>query len=267
MELLVQSTTSRRQAFTLIELLVVIAIISLLAAILFPAFGLVRENARRSTCQGNLRQIGLAFTQYAQDYDEYLPLGQFTCPSCGSNDGATWRLATYPYVKSAQLYSCPSNPNGRIIPGKFDSKSSAPALAELKATYGNPLPAFTFSYAVNGYFAASVGTLPPFGGTNGDPVHKLSALASPSTLFFAGESLDSSTAIRIEQAATSAGTYSPFAFGHLQTTNVLFADGHVKAMKWATTCVVPYTWRSDGTACTNTTLLNDLKSYDAYYAD
>src|SRR5205809_4233116 len=63
-----------RRAFTLIELLVVIAIIAILAAILFPVFSRARENARRASCQSNLKQIGLGFLQYAQDYDERLPL-------------------------------------------------------------------------------------------------------------------------------------------------------------------------------------------------
>lgn len=66
---------SSKKGFTLIELLVVIAIIAILAAILFPVFARARENARRASCQSNLKQIGLGILQYAQDYDERYPGG------------------------------------------------------------------------------------------------------------------------------------------------------------------------------------------------
>jgi prepilin-type N-terminal cleavage/methylation domain-containing protein len=59
-------------AFTLIELLVVIAIIAILAAILFPVFARAREQARKTACLSNLKQIGTATLMYAQDYDETL---------------------------------------------------------------------------------------------------------------------------------------------------------------------------------------------------
>src|SRR3954447_10978510 len=62
-----------RRGFTLIELLVVIAIIAILAAILFPVFAQAREKARGASCLSNLKQMGLAWMMYAQDYDERYP--------------------------------------------------------------------------------------------------------------------------------------------------------------------------------------------------
>src|SRR5437762_6356050 len=62
-----------RSGFTLIELLVVIAIIAILAAILFPVFAQAREKARAISCLSNCKQAGLAWSMYAQDYDETTP--------------------------------------------------------------------------------------------------------------------------------------------------------------------------------------------------
>lgn len=107
----------RRSGFTLIELLVVIAIIAILAAILFPVFGRARENARRSSCQSNLKQIGLGIMQYVQDYDDKYPMAYFYKNNDNSSGGYVhWTALVHPYVKSEQLYVCPSDRNGGIAP-------------------------------------------------------------------------------------------------------------------------------------------------------
>ena len=115
--------------FTLIELLVVIAIIAILASILFPVFGRARENARRSSCQSNLKQVGLAITQYAQDYDEKFPQGNG--PGWWQDN---WVRNTQPYIKSVQILRCPSD-SGPVL--KTGSEWAGPRI----------------SYAANGYIA------------------------------------------------------------------------------------------------------------------
>lgn len=97
----------KQKGFTLIELLIVIAIIGIMAAILFPVFARARENARRSSCQSNLKQIALACLQYVSDYDSYYPnkVEPSNQPSAG------WAGAILPYIKSEQIFQCPSDSN------------------------------------------------------------------------------------------------------------------------------------------------------------
>ena len=97
--------SQRTTGFTLIELLVVIAIIAILAAILFPVFQSVRENARAITCESNLKQIGLGIAQYTQDADENFPFGQYY----DANGSKDWQNAVYPYVKNGATTSGPGN--------------------------------------------------------------------------------------------------------------------------------------------------------------
>jgi len=122
-----ENVHGHRSGFTLIELLVVIAIIAILAAILFPVFARARENARRASCQSNLKQIGLGFMQYSQDYDERYPLhfanndgsivtSWASSPTNAGEPGRDmgWAELIQPYVKSRQILQCPSEPTGPV---------------------------------------------------------------------------------------------------------------------------------------------------------
>lgn len=109
------SLPGRQRAFTLIELLIVIAIIAILATILFPVFARARENARRSACQSNLHQLGLAMAAYTQDYDERYP------PAMAAGSGFSWDINIAPYAgvtvtnnKAPQIFFCPDDTGPRI---------------------------------------------------------------------------------------------------------------------------------------------------------
>ncbi len=111
-----QKSSGLRGGFTLIELLVVIAIIAILAAILFPVFATAREKARQTTCTSNLKQIGAAFAQYNQDYDERYPVSSYenvtpTPPARG------WDGLIAPYLSTkigtsganVSVFNCPDD--------------------------------------------------------------------------------------------------------------------------------------------------------------
>ena len=113
----------KKRAFTLIELLVVIAIIAILAAILFPVFARAREKARTAACQNNVRQLAIGVRMYTTDYDEMMPPTYWYCAGCRpppASEYIRWTDEIYPYVRNAQIYGCPSQPNQDISIGDIN---------------------------------------------------------------------------------------------------------------------------------------------------
>ena len=110
------------KAFTLIELLVVIAIIAILAAILFPVFATAREKARQTSCASNEKQIGLAFIQYIQDYDETWPDGENECQGI---PGLGWVGQLWPYLKTKGVVACPSDLNANVANFSYGYNAAA----------------------------------------------------------------------------------------------------------------------------------------------
>jgi prepilin-type N-terminal cleavage/methylation domain-containing protein/prepilin-type processing-associated H-X9-DG protein len=211
---------SYRRAFTLIELLVVIAIIAILAAILFPVFARARENARRASCQSNLKQIGIGIMMYTQDYDEHYMGSSRSCVNtadCGTT-GTTYSLWCYdlqPYTKSVQLFVCPSDSVGI---------SSVDAATGLWKYSGSE------SYGMVGYWNTSLSTPAityPFSRAS------LASIEDPAGTIMISDS-DYYVARGYEPYNSdnpSAGTVDntrAIAVRHLDGTNFLWGDGHVK---------------------------------------
>lgn len=237
--------------FTLIELLVVIAIISILAAILFPVFARARENARRSSCQSNLRQIGLGVMQYIQDYDEKYPY-MYTDyvgspPAFGTPDGGWlemppgnqfgrwfWPNLIYPYVKSLQVFVCPSTPQ------RFNPDPLRPQEAILQAKYGinndiirHPLTATppTLSSAAIVSVASTYLIMDAGAGYNG-AASRVSASnpnqnSSDTTNYLPGACAFTAPVGTLPAYATK----DCYTGRHFDGVNMVFADGHVKFLK------------------------------------
>ena len=207
------SPTPHKRGFTLIELLVVIAIIAILAAILFPVFGRARENARRSSCQSNLKQIGLGFAQYTQDYDERLPNSQDGGGTPTAAPNASWNYfnsgkfdmslgSIYPYVKSTQIFSCPSDTAGQANNNSY--AGNACAFSQTATTIAPYTANFRTGLALAQFEDTSKWML-------------LAEEGSPT--------VNSSTT---DDGYLTMGAGNDFSARHLDGSNLAFMDGHVK---------------------------------------
>ena len=244
----------RRNAFTLIELLVVIAIIAILAAILFPVFAQAREKARAISCLSNQKQLATGLYMYLQDFDEAYPMGQYQTLNVGTQ--YSWSDEVYPYVKNGSTYTDPKT--GFHADGK-GGLFNCPSF---------PIQNQTFNYGVH-YFLCPDGTFSWNGWTQPKTV-SMAAVDAPAEKIFAMEKGQApspawswvafahfewawtDTALKNGQPDTTVGTHYDVTkyncdtkdpndyswpscatmprYRHTETCNVVFADGHAKAM-------------------------------------
>ncbi|HEX8236383.1 MAG TPA: DUF1559 domain-containing protein [Abditibacteriaceae bacterium] len=196
----------RARAFTLIEVIVVLAIISLLAALLFPAFLTARGKARQVMCASNLRQIGLGIAMYAQDYDGLFP--HAVDPSDRAAPGG-WAVfpefavsipsiglvheVLQPYVPSRQIFACPAD--------------KGIAVHEFSGAILNAFPTSYEKFGTSYYYRTEI-----------------AARRASEASFQTPASLN----VLFDGAGRWHGTLLPLASRY----NVLFADGHVKNLSW-----------------------------------
>jgi prepilin-type N-terminal cleavage/methylation domain-containing protein/prepilin-type processing-associated H-X9-DG protein len=210
----------KHKGFTLIELLVVIAIIALLAAILFPVFARARENARRASCQSNLKQVGLGMMQYAQDYDEKYPIARtdYDAPL------QAWDMMIRPYLGvnvdfggPSSIFHCPSD-------GFVSWLNQPNRTYSLVEPYSGPV--------ATGFVKNSV----PDASGNYWPTRALAEIEAPATTLMIAETPSANNLLGTRWTATCYNPeYQSSANSgralHFDGWNYLFADGHVKWLK------------------------------------
>ncbi|MDQ2799203.1 MAG: prepilin-type N-terminal cleavage/methylation domain-containing protein [Armatimonadota bacterium] len=224
-----------RRAFTLIELLVVIPIIANLAAILFPVFSKVRENAHRASCASNLNQIGLACAMYTQEYDENVVPYQLGGGAAGayvdwwaSQDASgvyhPEQGLLQPFMRSAQVQACPdldtTTPENKGLTGYgYNADYLSPYATTTNASctntdgYGDCLDAY------GNYYTVSV-TLAKI-----DAPSRTVQMADAAQFVSPGH-------FKAEPFLSAPNDAFPtFHARHGGTGNVLWMDGHVKALR------------------------------------
>ncbi len=232
-----------RRGFTLIELLVVIAIIAILAAILFPVFQKVRENARRAACESNLKQIGLAYIMYNQDYDEFTPtISKATQPGGLDGSGYTpdYFVVLQPYMKNVNVFLCPDRSDSMPTypdappkhPGQPNNVKSGEDVGGCWDNFNATGECVGYGYddgiaSDGGYGLIGAQTVDANGKTL-RPGRSIAALVNPATTVAFGDTWDN---LSVADDNASGRFHSTAALRHGGLENMCFVDGHVKPIR------------------------------------
>ncbi len=233
------------RGFTLIELLVVIAIISILAAILFPVFAQAREKARQITCLSNLKQIGLAFLQYNQDYDE-MTISQNTgtfpggiVPSKGVR--GNWYALLQPYTKNIAMFVCPdrsevAQPYAGGTGNGCDDNLNTTGVC-LGYGYDDGMVSDGGLGLIAAQYQAKDAGGNPIKDMNGHNVYirpgrSIAQITNPANMVAFGDSYDyPGYSVAMDNIyGTLPSTTSSTSLRHMQHLDFGFADGHVKSI-------------------------------------
>jgi prepilin-type N-terminal cleavage/methylation domain-containing protein/prepilin-type processing-associated H-X9-DG protein len=225
---------ARRQGFTLVELLVVISIISLLVAILLPALGKARDQARTLQCAANVRSLHSVMNTYMFDNKEYILMATEGASALSIPASVRSMPAWYTYMRQktgterdygvnlpTEAFTCPSSSREQLVlnGGVFGNSTAANLILQhyaINASKRNTLPKSTYSQRNDAFQDAMVGTNLAQGSARD--------LAKPSKIFLFTEGEKSGW-------LGSGGSFGQgLVFRHTRATgiNLAFFDGHVE---------------------------------------